>query len=35
MWTGLAIQAGWMIGLFLLSRWVWKRGVERYGAYGG
>jgi ABC-2 type transport system permease protein len=35
MWTGLAIQAGWTLGLYGLSRWLWHRGVRQYGGYGG
>ncbi|MDD5199928.1 MAG: ABC-2 family transporter protein [Terrimicrobiaceae bacterium] len=35
MWSGLAIQAAWTLGMFVLSRWLWRRGVMRYGAYGG
>lgn len=35
LWAGLVVQAGWMIALFALSRWLWRQGVRRYGAYGG
>lgn len=35
MWSGLAIQAAWTLALFALSRWLWRRGVRHYGAYGG
>ena len=35
MWSGLAVQAAWVAGFFALSRWLWRRGVARYGAFGG
>jgi ABC-2 type transport system permease protein len=35
LWSGLAIQAGWMTVIYLLSRIVWARGLRHYGAYGG
>lgn len=35
MWHGLIVQAGWLVALFALSGWLWRRGVRRYGAYGG
>ena len=35
MWSGLAVQAGWALALFALSSWLWRRGVRRYGAFGG
>ncbi|MGH8046751.1 MAG: ABC transporter permease [Chthoniobacterales bacterium] len=35
MWSGLAVQAGWMLALFALSSWLWRRGVRHYGGYGG
>jgi ABC-type uncharacterized transport system, permease component len=35
LWFGLAVQAGWVLALFALSRWLWRQGVRRYGAYGG
>ena len=31
----LAAEAAWLAGLFALSRWVFARGVRRYGAFGG
>ena len=33
--TELAIQFAWIIVLFVLNRIAFKRGVERYGAFGG
>ncbi len=35
MWTGLLIQAGWVIGAFLMAKFVWSRGIKKYSAYGG
>lgn len=35
MWTGLAVQAAWTLGLYALCRWLWRRGVRHYGAFGG
>ena len=31
----LLIEVGWVIGLLWLNRWVFARGLKRYGAYGG
>ncbi len=35
LWQGLAIQTVWVATAFLLARFVWRRGVRRYSAYGG
>ncbi len=35
MWSGLAVQAAWVLGLYGLARWLWNRGVRHFGAYGG
>lgn len=35
LWRGLTIQMAWVIGGFLLLRWVWSRGIRRYSAVGG
>jgi ABC-2 type transport system permease protein len=32
---GLVIQFAWVIGLWVLCRWLWVRGLVRYGGYGG
>lgn len=34
-WQGLAIQACWIVAGFCLARFVWSRGVRKYGAVGG
>ena len=35
LWHGLLIQAGWVLAMFALARWVWQRGTRRYSAFGG
>jgi ABC-2 type transport system permease protein len=35
LWTGLAIQGGWLLCFALLARVMWKRGLQRYQAFGG
>ncbi|MCC7519251.1 MAG: ABC-2 family transporter protein [Verrucomicrobiae bacterium] len=32
---GFAMQAAWCLGVWLLARWVWARGIRRYTAVGG
>jgi ABC-2 type transport system permease protein len=32
---GLAIQAGWVIAMYLLARFAWNRGIRKYAAAGG
>jgi ABC-2 type transport system permease protein len=32
---GLALEAAWVLGLMLLSRILYKRGLTHYSAYGG
>jgi ABC-2 type transport system permease protein len=32
---GLAVEAGWVVLLIVLSRWLFARGLRRYSAYGG
>jgi ABC-2 type transport system permease protein len=34
-WQGLIIQASWVALAAFLARFVWERGIRRYGAYGG
>ncbi len=31
----LLIEIAWVVGLIWLNRWVFARGLRRYGAYGG
>ncbi len=35
LWRGLLTQAAWAVALIVLSRWLYARGLRRYGAYGG
>ena len=35
MLRGLAIQAGWVMGAYLLARFMWARGIKKYSAVGG
>lgn len=32
---GLAIQAGWVVILYFVARWIWRRGTKDYAAVGG
>lgn len=33
--SALAAQWSWALGLFALAVFVWRRGIRRYGAFGG
>jgi ABC-2 type transport system permease protein len=35
LWSGFAVQAGWLALALLLSRLVWVQGTKRYTAVGG
>jgi ABC-2 type transport system permease protein len=32
---GLAVELAWAVGLVLLARWMYRRGLKRYSAFGG
>lgn len=32
--TGLATTAAWVAGLFVVYRWLWRRGVRQFSAFG-
>ncbi len=32
---GLLIQAAWVVGFYVLARFVWSRGIRKYTAFGG
>jgi ABC-2 type transport system permease protein len=32
---GLAVEAAWALGLVVLSRWLYRRGLRHYSAFGG
>jgi ABC-2 type transport system permease protein len=33
--SGLCVQAIWIVLAYCLARFVWSRGIRKYGAYGG
>jgi ABC-2 type transport system permease protein len=35
MWSGLAIQSGWMLSMWAAANLMWKRGLGHYQAVGG
>jgi ABC-2 type transport system permease protein len=35
LWSGLAIQAGWVLVLYAFSQAMWRRGIRHYQAVGG
>jgi ABC-2 type transport system permease protein len=35
MWRGLGIQLMWVIAAYVFARWMWRRGIKRYSAFGG
>lgn len=35
LWSGLAIQAGWLLLTWFAARLMWRRGVRHYQAVGG
>jgi len=35
LWTGLGIQAAWVLIAFLGARWMWRAGLRRYESVGG
>jgi ABC-2 type transport system permease protein len=32
---GLVVEAAWVLGFIVLSRWLYRLGLRRYSAYGG
>lgn len=34
-WRGLLVQLGWVIAAYGLARFMWRRGVKKYSAFGG
>ena len=32
---GLLIQSAWVALFYLMARWMWKRGIRKYTAFGG
>lgn len=35
LWRGLGIQLLWVIVAYGFARWMWRRGIKRYSAFGG
>lgn len=35
LYIGVAVQAAWTLGFFLLTRFLWSRGLRHYSGYGG
>lgn len=35
LWSGLAIQVGWVMLFYVLARFAWSRGIRKYTAFGG
>jgi len=35
LWEGLAIQAAWVVLMWMIARAVWRRGIRHYVAVGG
>ena len=35
LWSGLLIQAFWVIAFYCAARFVWRRGIRKYTAVGG
>ncbi len=34
-WQGLAIQLAWVLAAYGLARFMWRRGIKKYSAFGG
>jgi len=34
-WRGLMMQLIWVIAAYVLARWMWRRGIRKYSAFGG
>jgi ABC-2 type transport system permease protein len=35
MWRGLGIQLLWVVAAYVFARWMWRRGIKKYSAFGG
>lgn len=35
LWRGLATQALWVMAAYVFARWMWRRGIKKYSAFGG
>jgi ABC-2 type transport system permease protein len=34
-WRGLAMQLLWVMAAYVFARWMWRRGIKKYSAFGG
>jgi ABC-2 type transport system permease protein len=32
---GLMVQAGWVMMMYVFARFMWRRGIRKYAAFGG
>ncbi len=35
MWRGLIVQFLWVLAAYVFARWMWRRGIKKYSAFGG
>lgn len=35
LWRGLAAQFLWVLAAYVFARFMWRRGIKKYGAFGG
>jgi ABC-2 type transport system permease protein len=35
LWQGLAVQFLWVLLMYALARFMWRRGIKKYSAFGG
>jgi len=35
LWQGLAMQLFWVLAAYALARFMWRRGIKKYSAFGG
>ena len=35
LWRGLGCQLLWVLAAYIFARWMWRRGIKRYSAFGG
>ncbi len=35
LWRGLAVQLGWVLLAYQFARFMWRRGIRKYSAFGG
>jgi ABC-2 type transport system permease protein len=35
MWRGLCFQLMWVVAAYFFARWMWRRGIKKYSAFGG